>query len=180
MQAYKFLGSGRTGPFSGTVWPAPANAGPGPWVEAAEPLEVCRSGVHACAAADLPRWIDEELWTVELGGTIEPKPGKLVAERGRLVARVQEWDGAAADAWHAACTVRIRELAAGAPPDRAQTFAAFAADAEGLAAPTPARRAATAAYIARIAAATLADSRAAMDAERAAQAAWLTDRLGLV
>ena len=62
MKAYKFLRAGRVGAFSGEAWPEDGI------IEVDGPLEECRNGVHACRADDLPYWLDDELWEVELDG----------------------------------------------------------------------------------------------------------------
>ena len=64
MRAYKFLRPGAVGPFSGHRWPVPAGGDPGAWVEAAGGPALCR-GVHGCRVADLPWWVQEELWEAE-------------------------------------------------------------------------------------------------------------------
>jgi hypothetical protein len=56
MIAYEFLRSGRIGPFSGFSWPEP-----GIWVKADTGAELCRAGIHACRALDLPWWLVDEL-----------------------------------------------------------------------------------------------------------------------
>jgi hypothetical protein len=94
MTAYKFLRRGRVGAFSGFAWPV------GEWVEA-EP-HVCASGIHACRPADLPYWLDAELWEIELDGAVAAER-KLVAPRGRLVRRVEAWDGGTARAFADSC-----------------------------------------------------------------------------
>src|SRR5919199_6253693 len=108
MLAYKFLARGRVGPFSGFEWP-PA----GEWVETDGPLAACRNGVHACELDDLPEWLSDELWRVELDGNIERVDGIVVGERGRLVSRVDGWDDAAAREFPAACAARPRGRAGG-------------------------------------------------------------------
>ena len=60
MIAWKFLGAARVGLYSGFSWPL------GEWVEVSPPLVPSRRGVHACRVGDLPHWIDDELWTIEL------------------------------------------------------------------------------------------------------------------
>ena len=111
MIAYKFLGPGAVGLFSRLAWPVPHGGGPGEWVVAQGPLEVCRNGVHACGAGDLIDWIDSELWRVELGAPVVESPAGLVASRGRLVSRVAEWDDEAAAALTRACVGRARDSA---------------------------------------------------------------------
>jgi hypothetical protein len=88
--AYKFLREGRLAPFSGHVWPEPG-AG---WVESDGELAPCATGVHACRVRDLPHWIANELWRVELDGDPVELQLKVVARRGRLVERIVAWDEA--------------------------------------------------------------------------------------
>jgi hypothetical protein len=164
--AYKCLGSGRTARFSGFAWPA--GGADAPWVEAAPSL--CATGIHACRVGDLPYWLDAELWRIELGGEIVEGTRKVVAARGRLLDRVEAWDGEAAVAFGRSCAERAGELAAGSA-----ALEAYAADVRGLA---EHGMAAGAGFVtARLA--ELARGTGAYDAERAAQTAWLAGRLGL-
>jgi len=177
--ALKFLRAGAVGPFSGAAWPVPGNGGePGAWLGADGAPSLCRSGVHACRPADLPLWICEELWRVELGGEVTAAPDKLVAPRGRLLGRVEAWDAAAADELAGACVTRA--VALGEAGD------GYAADAAGCARDASRRdgapafaAAATCAYIAAHAAAAAAGDPDAYAAERAWQAGWMAERLGL-
>ena len=109
MKAYKFLGPGRVGLFSDFTWPAP-----GVWVETHQSVVACVVGVHALRVEDLLDWIDDELWEVELGGEISEREGMLVAERGRLVRHVEQWDAAAAGTFADGCARRAAEVAADA------------------------------------------------------------------
>jgi hypothetical protein len=103
--AYKFLAAGRVATFSGVSWPEP-----GSWLESRGELERCVAGVHALHAHSLLNWIDDELWTCELGGAIEDDGDVLVAERGRLLERVQTWNEVAAYDFARSCATRGREL----------------------------------------------------------------------
>jgi hypothetical protein len=206
MKAYKFLAPGAVGPFSGFRWPTPAASGPGPWVDGtADELARCRAAVHACRVDDLPWWIQPELWEVELAEPVRRTRHKLFAPRGRLVARCRGWDAEAAHAFGRACAARAAGHAAGAleavgQPDAAAALRAaqqpeeIEATARRLRVPEPVRvvvtmagdagtrarggHASTAAYIAAHAA-YRAGGDDAMAAERARQAAWLADRVGL-
>jgi hypothetical protein len=109
--AYKFLSSGSVGPFSGFRWPTPEGGAPGPWVETAGELSLCRRGVHACRLSDLPYWLDDELWLVELDGRIQDDGHQIVAERARLVERLASWNRDTARALAEDCTWRARDLA---------------------------------------------------------------------
>ena len=84
VSALKCLRTGAIGPFSGFRWPTPSD-GPGQWV-AASPSP-CASGVHACLRRQLPLWLHDELWEIELGGAVTTLERKVVAARGRLVRR---------------------------------------------------------------------------------------------
>ena len=110
MIAFKFLRADGTGPFSGFAWPLP-DGGPGEWVGAE--VDPCRTGVHACRPSDLPYWIGARLYAVELGGQITEQADKVVAERARLLRRVEAWD-AIRDEWVHWCADRAHELAQGA------------------------------------------------------------------
>ena len=168
MLAYKFLRPGAVGPFSGFAWPA------GRWVTADTGVTRCRAGIHACRAADLPWWLQEELWVAELADPVVDASRKVVASRARLVERVAAWDAEASQAFADACARRAREHAAHAP-DRARVEQ-MAADGATRAA---AGHAATAAYIAAHAARRAGGS-SARAAERRYQSDWLAARLGLV
>ncbi len=96
--------------FTGFPWPLPADGNPGAWVEASGPATVCEAGVHACRPDQLPHWLGPELWEVELAGELVQSPYKIVAGRGRLLARVPGWPGAAR-AFAEDCSARVRELA---------------------------------------------------------------------
>ncbi|HVF79267.1 MAG TPA: hypothetical protein VNA28_13300 [Solirubrobacteraceae bacterium] len=107
--AYKFLRDGQVGPFSGVPWP-PA----GEWLQATEVgdcARACLGRVHACRVEDLPEWMDHELWRVELDGHVTVDCGKLIADRGRLVERVEVWDAALMAAFAEACALRARDAA---------------------------------------------------------------------
>ena len=106
--AYKFLGLHRTALYSGSVWPL------GDWIEADGPLALCRNGVHGCRGGDLPGWLDDELWIVELDGELEEDGDVVLARRGRLVRRVDAWDGITALAFAESCVRRMHYQAVSA------------------------------------------------------------------
>jgi hypothetical protein len=160
--AYKLLRAGAVAPFSGREWPPL-----GVWLET-EAIDSCRTGIHACRARQLPPWLGlGELWEVELGGEISEQERKLVAERGRLVRRVEEWSEDTAREFQAGCVAEVRRRA-----ERSPELSFYADDA----AATPA--AAAAAYMSARAA-ELQDGPDGYDAERARQGEWLTATLGL-
>ena len=67
--------------------------------------------MHACTGRQLLDWIDDELWTIELGGEIVEGDDMLVAERGRLIRRVESWDARTAGEFSEACAWRSRDYA---------------------------------------------------------------------
>src|SRR4051812_16495429 len=190
MIAWKFLAPGRIAPFTGVRWNL------GEWLEAAS-----GSGVHACAPEHLPYWVDDELWKVELAGPISREERQIVAGRGRLLARVEGWSSAAGE-FTRACVERTRvrvvtalEAAGGTRAaaesvgserdlDRLQKTTAELAAAgsvvSGYLFDAIRRRhyPGLCAYVAANAAAAAGGVRA-HDQERAAQVAWLSDRLQL-
>jgi hypothetical protein len=209
--AYKFLAGGRVGPFSRVTWPAP-----GEWLDAdaGAPARACERRIHACRAEDLAEWMDTELWRIELDGDVAVDCGKLVADRGRLVERMDVWDAAFMTAFAEACALRARDAAltvlepgsaaheALAACEDAQALAAACAGLQGLDAQaeraagyagdaarhvlgaiaepaTAPTHAAVNGFISAHAAAFAQDDVGAVDGERAWQAAWLAQRLGI-
>jgi hypothetical protein len=201
MIAYKFLRAERVGTFSGFLWPEP-----GVWVRATEDLGACRSGVHACRTQDLPWWLSEELWVVELEGAVRIEEHKIVASAGRLRSRVEGWKSACAQEYANACAWRARDRAVQALSGAEQLRAAdelarcdmldaVLSLTRRLAEHVPGGRIIltiagdgafraltgappTSAYIAAHAALRV-DGPAAYAAERAWQSRWLVERLGL-
>ena len=201
MIAYKFLRYERIGPFSGFRWPAQ-----GAWVHADEDVIACWRGIHACRPRDLPWWLADELWEIELDGRIQVDEHKIVAPTGRLRSLVGGWTPACAQEFAKACAWRshqravqaltraghaeaARELAASATLDGALTVARRLAEEipDTKISLTIARRGAlraltcapaTSAYIAAHAAKRL-DGSAGYATEREWQSSWLVERLGL-
>jgi hypothetical protein len=155
--AYAFAKPGARRPFAGVPWPEP-----GTW--AGDP--------RASRLEHLPVWIAAELWVVELEGSVRDIGTQLRAERGRLVRRVDAWDDEAALAFAEDCADRIRRLAGRSRVNGAMT--AFLEDAASF----DAADANVAGWIAAQAAAAV-DGQDGAARERARQAAWLTERLGL-
>jgi hypothetical protein len=201
MIAYKFLRAGRIGPFSDFQWPEP-----GVWVRAKPDPVPCRTGIHACRVQDLPWWLADELWEVELADQLQVEEHKILAAAGRLRSPIKGWTPTCAQQYAEACAWRTRDHAVQAltRAGHEQPAARFAActtldgvrlGARELAEQSPNARisllmardgavraltgaAPTSAYIAAHAAMRL-DGPAAYAAERAWQSRWLLDRLSL-
>lgn len=165
--ALKFLRAGRLGPFTGTAWPEA-----GTWLDATGELRLCRSGVHALRSSALPFWLAEELWHVELDEVREPTAGVLLARRGRLLERVEEWNDDTARRFAQSCLDALPDDLQGAVAMERRSHVEQAAR-EADASPN-------AAWVAYIAAKTLdAERPGGYDQERGRQAAWLQAHLKL-
>ncbi len=113
MSWFKFLGRGAVGPFSGFRWPAPERGdGAGGWVEETRHLEPCRVGLHVCRPGDLPFWLFEELYAVEVDGPVVEHDSFVLARRARLLRRVDAWAQDSASRFSRDCAWRVRDLAA--------------------------------------------------------------------
>jgi hypothetical protein len=161
--AYKFLAVGSVAPFTGFRWPV------GEWVETGS-VDPCRDGIHACSIRDLPIWIDAELWEIELDGEIVEQTRKLVAPRGRLGRRLEEWSPALLREFGLACLKRTRERVGFLP-----ILSGYVVDVDKLVAEGRVPLGAFAAARA----AELRDGPAGYERERRAQSTWLAERLGL-
>ena len=167
MIAYKFLRPDGTSAFTGFRWPLPTDL-PGPWVEA--PVDPCRTGIHACRRAALPLWLGRVMYEVELAGEITEAGDKLIASRGRLLHRVDTWDQDARTGYTRMCADRAHTLALARSP--------ALPDWDAVIEPSIAEGPALLGFVA----ARIAEERegvAAYHEERARQARWLGDRLGL-
>jgi hypothetical protein len=166
MKAWKFLANDGMGVFSRFAWPLP-NGAARPWVESE--VDPCRAGIHACRRVDLPYWLNDTLYEIELDGAVEEQTLKVVAPRGRLVRRVDAWNDETREDYSQMCIARAAELAtvAGKPLEEW--------------APAPEMSVAGPALMGFIAA-RIAEQLNGVDAyidERLRQSDWLVERLGL-
>ncbi len=181
MIAYKFLNDAGLSRFSETRWPLPSGAQSGEWLSARGAITPCLNGIHAMRPQHLPFWLDQQLWEIELGGALIEGESMLVAERGRLVRRVESWNDTA---WSALCAfarersaANVARVAAVAPAElaRARFFVGEVDSFVALGAyPTAVYVAAVAAHVGSPLAAEV-----AYRAERAEQARFLTQYLRL-
>lgn len=184
MIAYKFLAPGAVGRFSRFSWPT-ATGEPGSWVEA-ERAELCASGIHACRLDDLPYWLDDELWQIELGGEVISGHDTVVAPRARLLAPIRAWSNVVAHDFGRACADRAHQLAV--ESERARSPHALAvADAAATCREHAEVRPTEPAFVTWMAFTgfglrRIGDLCEGDDGRAAArrQAAWLADRLGLI
>lgn len=181
--AFKFLVPEAVAPFTRFKWPT-SDA----WVEVSKPLEPCLRGVHGVERDHLVRWLQPELWRIELDGETCRAGTVVVAERGRLVERVEGWTLETARELMQDCVQRARQLAEEHP--RSETLAGLADQAPGyldgrFEPDDPFQAVATGTYVvsrAAGAAASMDDPathEAGFSAERTRQSLWLAERLGL-
>ena|SRR2546423_10544208 len=166
--AYKFTHAGARSSFTGFRWPT------GEWVEVAGEVGLCANGIHGCRVDALPRWVDDELWRVELEDVQAEYEGVVVARRGRLAGRIAAWDPATSRELARSCAQRARAIAQEHPDPLIQKMADdVAAIAEG---PDP-----SATALSMYCTAHAADfaERGGYDSERRRQAQWLRERLDL-
>jgi hypothetical protein len=109
---YKFLRAGTVSPFTGYRWMGPGGSDQQEPPGAPDRPSLCRAGIHACRIRDLPYWLHDELWRIELDGDVVESDLKVVAPRGRLIERVAAWDKGMARKFGMACLVRAAVHAA--------------------------------------------------------------------
>ena len=166
--AYKFTRPGARSPFTGFAWPERD------WVEADGEPALCSNGIHACRPEALPRWLDEELWRIEMDEVTEEHDGVLLARRGRLLERIDAWDAEASRELARSCAAWAATLA-GEHPD--PLLRAMADDIARIAdGPDPSATALSMYCTAHAYDIAVSGGYAA---ERRRQAEWLRDRLGL-
>jgi hypothetical protein len=128
--------------------------------------------------AQLPQWLGDQIWTIELGGEVVDAGPALVASRGRLLSRLAVWDRSARDAFSLACARRAGRFA-----ERVVTGAEVLELIDELAAAGDAGELGY--WTAVLAGESVAGRRegadydAAFAGERATQARWLEAELGL-
>jgi hypothetical protein len=188
--ALKFLAAGAVAPFTGFQWPSR-----GEWVSA--PSDRADAWIHACRVQDLPYWLDEELWRVELDAPVRETRYQIAAPRGRLVERVEAWSSSLAREFAEACAWRARDVALPHLAPAIHDTIAGAASLGAIAAVEVARGSlagayladtvkyarealpALTSYVAAVLSSSLGGGLASFEAERAWQARWLAERLGL-
>jgi hypothetical protein len=104
---WKFLRAGAVSPFTGFEWSVNA----GSWISA-EGVQACTAGIHACRPGDLPYWLTDELWGIELAEPVVEAERKVVAARARLLERVEAWTPDTARSLAEACVDRTAGHAA--------------------------------------------------------------------
>ena len=170
---YGFLAEGAVAFLSGFRWPQPADGEPGGWVRAG--ADAPRQVVRGVPVEQLPWWLDDELWEVELEGPLVMDGRALTGDRARLLRRVDAWTPEAAHEFVSACERRVREAALA---DYAADVVRYAEEAD-----RPAAAAAVAAYIAAHALAggdkSAPGYEAGFERERRWQVEWLKRRLQL-
>jgi hypothetical protein len=97
----KFLRQGMVSPFTSFRW----STKPEEWVRADQTVP-CTTGFHACRRRDLPYWLNDELWEIELAQPVIEAAHKVLAIQARLLHRVESWTSDTALALAEACVGR--------------------------------------------------------------------------
>jgi hypothetical protein len=111
-----------------------------------------------------------QLWEIELDGELVEREWQVVAQRGRLIRRLEEWNDELLDGFGRFCAQRTRERVGFLP-----VLSGFVADVDRFVA----EGRFPIAGFAAARAAELRDGPSAYEEERGAQAAWLAERLRL-
>lgn len=191
---YKVLDANGLACHGGTgSWLLPVNIDePGAWMPAIINPQLCWCGYHVVPASSLLSWLttnDQQVWTVDIRGAVDPSPDKVAAESARLVTRLA-WDAQIARAYACDCAEHVLPIFVARHPRDRRPQEAIAVtrrylrqeatleelDAAGAAARAAARDAAGAAWAAAGAAAG-AVAGAAWAAAWAAESMWQTERL---
>jgi len=90
MKYYKFLTSENKGAYSDFDYTdyLPKDGQPGKWLPKVEDLELCESGYHACTRKDVLRWVNTQMYEVELRGKKKNGNEKVVAQEMRFIRKV--------------------------------------------------------------------------------------------
>jgi hypothetical protein len=113
-------------------------------------------------------WVGRTLYEIEIDGEVVEERTKVIASRGRLLRRVTGWEDGVRDVYTRMCADRAHELACGG------SLEAWDADVESSVPDGTA--------VLGFMAAAIAEQRGGIEAyraERARQARWLAERLGL-
>jgi hypothetical protein len=97
----KFLRRGMVSPFTSFRWSTETEE----WVSADQTVP-CTTGFHACRRRDLPYWLNDELWEIELAEPVIEADHKVLAVQARLLHRVESWKSETALALAEACVGR--------------------------------------------------------------------------
>lgn len=112
MSTYLFLRSGARSVFTDGAWPTPLDDGAGEWVTS-EPGSAAVS-VYGYRIGDLPLWVCDELWEIELLAPIVEGSTRLTAPAGRLLRRLDRWDRHVATEFGSLAVLHCRDVVAAA------------------------------------------------------------------
>ena len=68
-----------------------------------------RAGIHAASTEQLPQWLGDEMWEIDLGGQVLTEEPALVASQARLRRRIDAWDEATRRRFAETCLARARD-----------------------------------------------------------------------
>jgi hypothetical protein len=121
MHAFRFLAKGAMSVSSQIAWSKPQRGRPGEWL--GRGTEGTRRGVLAHRVDDLPYWVHDELYRVELRGPIEELSTGILARELRLCAQIDEWTEATRFDFGHDCIVQLQQRAADLAREQAVDWA---------------------------------------------------------
>ena len=122
MFAYRFFARGGLGAVNQFIWPLPEGSIPGAWV--GPQADTTTLGVYAQRLSDLPYWVHDELYRVELGGGVQTLSLGVLANEMRLVERVGGWNESLRRDFGQSCVDRLRRCAANSHDERGEPIIA--------------------------------------------------------
>ena len=122
MFAYRFLAKGGLGAVNQFLWPLPEGSMPGAWI--GPQADSTTLGVYAQQLSDLPYWVHDELYRVELRGSVQTLSLGVLASEMRLVERVSGWNESLRRDFGEACVERLRQGAANTYDERGEPLIA--------------------------------------------------------
>ena len=122
MFAYRFLARGGLGAVNQFMWPLPEGSIPGAWV--GPRADTTTLGVYAQRLSDLPYWVHDELYRVELRGGVQTLSLGVLASELRLVERVSDWNESLRRDFGESCIERLRQCAANTHDERGEPLIA--------------------------------------------------------
>jgi len=83
---------------------------PGKWMPLIKDIYPCRKGYHVCEGEQVLKWINKELYEVEIRGEQIKQENKIVAQQARLVRRITTWNDRTARLFACDCAEHVLHI----------------------------------------------------------------------
>jgi hypothetical protein len=119
MKYYKFLTEDNKGEYSNFDYTKylPNGDKPGKWLPKIEIISLCEIGYHAFKADYLLSWINAQLFEVEFDGETIDSDNKTVAQRMRILRKIETWNDKTARLFACWCAIDVLTIYEKAYPD---------------------------------------------------------------